>query len=873
MIKKLIEKIFGTKSQREMKRLAPVVAAVNALEPEISKLSDEELKNKTVYFKELLAAGKTPDDILPEAFAVVREAAKRVIGLRHYDVQLLGGIILHQGKIAEMRTGEGKTLVATLPSYLNALTGNGVHVVTVNDYLAKRDRNWMGPIHEFLGLTVGFINREMENAGRQEMYLKDITYVTNNELGFDYLRDNMVVNRQDRVLRKLNYCIVDEVDSILIDEARTPLIISGPAEQSTDKYEIVDRIIPNLKIRKITEDEEIKAKYTGENLSKGFDAIIDEKNHNATLTEEGVSKAEKFLGVQNLYNDVESEWVHHINQALRAHHLYEKDVDYVVKEGEVIIVDEFTGRLMPGRRWSDGLHQAVEAKERIKIKEENQTLATITFQNFFKLYSKLSSMTGTAMTEAGEFWQIYKLDTTEIPPNKPSKRVDNADLVYRTEREKYNAIVSEIETLWKKGAPVLVGTRSIEKSEKVSHMLRSKGIPHQVLNAKYHEMEAQIIAQAGAKGAVTIATNMAGRGTDIVLGGNPPSTENQAAVVALGGLHIIGTERHESRRIDNQLRGRCARQGDPGLSKFYISLDDELMRLFANTQRIGMILEKMGMKEGDVIESRLMSRQIESAQRMVEGHNFDIRKHLLDYDKVMNQQRTAIYNLRNAILDGASVRPQSMAMIHEVIDDVFHKYFDAHNPHKSDFNTLNMFLRRVFTVEENFSADNLTARGLKQAEDEVFEKIKKVFDERAKYFDEQGINFAEVEKMLMLQIIDTAWKQHLYELDQMQKSVSLRGYAQKDPLIEYQKESYNLYQSMLNKVRDIFVEYIFRLQLPPKRRVSPVGTAEQGGDENIGSEDTVDAPKKHAVPGKIGRNDPCPCGSGKKYKKCCGKDL
>jgi len=868
MITSIIEKIFGTKSQRDLKKLAPVVAKINSLEPEISKLSDEELKNKTVYFKELLAAGKTLDDILPEAFAVVREAAKRVIGLRHYDVQLLGGMVLHQGKIAEMRTGEGKTLVATLPSYLNALTGKGVHVVTVNDYLAKRDRNWMGPIHEFLGLTVGFINREMENAGRQEMYKKDITYVTNNELGFDYLRDNMVVNRADRVLRKLNYCIVDEVDSILIDEARTPLIISGPAEQSTDKYEIVDRIIPNLKVRKITEDEEIKAKYSGENLAKGYDAIIDEKNHNATLTEEGVTKAEKFLHVENLYNDVESEWVHHINQALRAHHLYEKDVDYVVKDGEVIIVDEFTGRLMPGRRWSDGLHQAVEAKERIKIKEENQTLATITFQNFFKLYAKLSGMTGTAMTESSEFWQIYKLDVTEIPPNRPSQRVDGADLVYRTEREKFNAITADIEALWKKGAPVLVGTRSIEKSEKVANMLRSKGIPHQVLNAKYHEMEAQIISQAGAKGTVTIATNMAGRGTDIVLGGNPAAPESQAAVVALGGLHIIGTERHESRRIDNQLRGRCARQGDPGSSRFYISLDDELMRLFANTARIGSILEKMGMKEGDVIESRLMSKQIEGAQRMVEGHNFDIRKHLLDYDKVMNLQRTAIYNLRNAILDGESVNPQAVAMIHEVVEDAFHKYFDARNPSKSDFNTLNIFLKRVFTVEENFSAENLNAHGLHQAVEATFEKAKKIFDEREKYFNEQGIIFAEVERMLMLQIIDTAWKQHLYELDQMQKSVSLRGYAQKDPLIEYQKESYTLYQNMLNKVRDVFVEYIFRLQLPPKRRVSPVGVKDQGGDENAGSENTVEQ-----VKGKIGRNDPCPCGSGKKYKKCCGKNL
>lgn len=590
------------------------------------------------------------------------------------------------------------------------------------------------------------------------------------------------------------------------------------------------------------------------------------KTNNATLTEDGIAKAEKFLGVANLYNDVESEWVHHINQALRAHHLYEKDVDYVVKDGEVIIVDEFTGRLMPGRRWSDGLHQAVEAKERIKIKEENQTLATITFQNFFKLYSKLSGMTGTAMTEAGEFWQIYKLDVVEVPPNRPSKRVDGADLVYRTEREKYNAIVADIETLWKKGAPVLVGTRSIEKSEKVSAMLRSKGIPHKVLNAKYHEMEAQIISQAGAKGSVTIATNMAGRGTDIVLGGNPATPQQQAEVVELGGLHILGTERHESRRIDNQLRGRAARQGDPGSSRFYISLDDELMRLFANTSRISGILERMGMTEGQVIESRLMSRQIEGAQRMVEGHNFDIRKHLLDYDKVMNQQRTAIYHLRNKILDGESVSEQVMQMIEEVIHETFDKYYNVKHPQSTDFNTLNIFLQRAFTIDANFSGESIKGKSKEQIDGETFEAVKKAFEERSKYFNEQGVNFNEVERMLLLQIIDQAWKQHLYELDQMQKSVSLRGYAQKDPLIEYQKESYNLYQNMLNKVRDVMVEYIFRLQLPPKRRVSPIGTpSSEGGGETSGADTYSNK--------KIGRNDPCPCGSGKKYKKCCGADL
>ncbi|WP_428897564.1 preprotein translocase subunit SecA [Parelusimicrobium proximum] len=861
MITAAFNKMFGTKSQRDLKKLRPTVTKINELEPHIQALSGEELKAKTQEFKDRLANGETLDDILPEAFAVAREAAKRVIGLRPYDVQLLGGMVLHQGKIAEMRTGEGKTLVAVLPSYLNALSGRGVHVVTVNDYLAKRDRGWMGPIHEFLGLTVGYINHDMPNEERRAMYEKDITYVTNNELGFDYLRDNMVVDARDRVLRKLNYCIVDEVDSILIDEARTPLIISGPAERSTDKYVVVNRMIPSFKVRMITENDEIKAKYERVNLAEGYDAIIDEKNHTATLTEDGVAKAEKFLGVENLYNDVESEWVHHITQALRAHHLYEKDVAYVVKNGEVIIVDEFTGRLMPGRRWSDGLHQAVEAKEGIIIKEENQTLATITFQNFFKLYNKLSGMTGTAMTEAGEFWQIYKLDVVEIEPNRPSARIDHADVVYRSEREKFNAIVEDVEALWKKGVPVLVGTRSIEKSEKIGNMLRAKGIPHKVLNAKYHEMEAQIIGQAGRKGAVTIATNMAGRGTDIVLGGNPADEAEQQHVVAGGGLHVLGSERHESRRIDNQLRGRCARQGDPGSSRFYISLEDELMRLFANTQRISMVLEKMGMREGDAIESRLMSRQIEGAQRMVEGHNFDIRKHLLDYDKVMNQQRTAIYGLRNAILDGQNMSDKVWEMIEEVAEETIDTYYKEKGG--SDFANLNLTLQRMFTLDAAYDAENTRGKSRSALTEEVLKKIKEIFEYREKYFYEQMIDFAQLERMLMLQLIDQAWKQNLYELDQLQRSVSLRGYAQKDPLIEYQKESYILYQAMLAKIRDMMVGYIFRMQLPPKRNTRVVGQEGRGGEES-------GEPKREYSDGKIGRNDPCPCGSGKKYKKCCG---
>lgn len=855
----LIEKVIGTKSERQLKKLKPIVQKINDLEKTITPLTDEQLKNKTQEFKDRLAKGQTLEDILPEAFAVVREAAKRVLGLRHYDVQLLGGMVLHQGKIAEMRTGEGKTLVATLPSYLNALTGKGVHVVTVNDYLAKRDREWMGPVHEFLGLSVGYINHDMDNAQRQEMYKKDITYVTNNELGFDYLRDNMVVRAEDRVQRPLNFCIVDEVDSILIDEARTPLIISGPTDDKTDKYYIVNRLVPQFKVRKITERDEVNAKYAGEDLAKGYDALIDEKNQTVTLTDQGVAAAEKMLGIPNLYNDVSAEWVHHINQALRAHHLYKREDHYIVKNGEVIIVDEFTGRLMPGRRWSDGLHQAIEAKEHIAIKEENQTLATITFQNFFKLYKKLSGMTGTAMTEATEFWEIYKLDVVEIPSNKPCQRIDYPDIIYRTEDEKFDAVVAEIERLWRKGLPVLVGTRSIEKSEHISEMLRRKAIPHKVLNAKYHEMEAQIISQAGRKGAVTIATNMAGRGTDIVLGGNPVNKEEQDFIEANGGLNVIGTERHESRRIDNQLRGRCARQGDKGSSRFYVALNDELMRLFGS-EKISTIMGHLGMKKGEALESSLLSSQIARAQRRVEGHNFDIRKHLLDYDKVMNQQRTAVYNLRNAILDGENFSDRTQQMIAEMAADLFYKFYNEKHPARSDFNSINTLFKRIFTIEVNLDSTNIKSKKADALLQDLTDKAIEACKQRAAYFKEQGIDFSEIERMLLLQLLDQAWKQHLYELDQMQKSINLRAYGQKDPLIEYQKESYSLYLAMMNRIRDLFVEYIFRLQLPPQRR--PVQQAQQQAQTTDGKTQEIH---------KIGRNDLCPCGSGKKYKKCCGK--
>ncbi|MFA6004131.1 MAG: preprotein translocase subunit SecA, partial [Elusimicrobiota bacterium] len=689
MIQRLFEAMFGTSSERWLKRYPLILADINAREEEIKGLADSAFPERTAALRQRLAEalaevkdGATDaerkaylaaekaalDGILPEAFALVREAALRAIGLRHYDVQLLGGMVLNEGGIAEMKTGEGKTLVATAPVYLNALTGRGVHVVTVNDYLAKRDSEWMGQVYRFLGLTVGRVQHDMSSPDRQEAYRCDVTYVTNNEIGFDYLRDNMVVRRDERVLRPLNYAIVDEVDSILVDEARTPLIISGAAERSTDRYAIVNRIMPLFNVRMVTEEDEIKAKYAGTDLAKGYDAIVDEKNHTAVLTEDGIKKAEKMLNIPNLYDDLEGEWVHHITQALRAHYLYHRDVEYVIKDGEVIIVDEFTGRLMPGRRWSDGLHQAVEAKEMLAPKEENQTLATITFQNFFKIYRKMGGMTGTAMTEADEFFEIYGVKVCEIPTHNPMVRKDEPDFIYRTEREKYNAIVEEIEELWKTGRPVLVGTRSIEKSEKLAAMLRPRGVPLQVLNAKYHEMEASIISQAGKKGAVTIATNMAGRGTDILLGGNPQDAAEYEEVKRLGGLHVLGTERHEARRIDNQLRGRCGRQGDPGSSRFYLALDDELMRLFGS-DRLASVMERLGMKEGEVIESSLVSRQIEGAQRRVETHNFDIRKQLKDYDDVMNKQREVIYKLRNQVLDYDSISDQVKMMITEDLDD------------------------------------------------------------------------------------------------------------------------------------------------------------------------------------------------------------
>ena len=990
MIQKLLAKVIGTQNERELKRLYPLVGEVNALEPTTQALSDDQLRAKTPEFRDRLAKGESLDDLLAPAFAVVREAGRRVLNMRHFDVQLVGGSVLHKGKIAEMKTGEGKTLVATLPAYLNALEGKGVHVVTVNDYLARRDSEWMGRIYRFLGMTVGVIQHDMTDAERQKAYACDITYGTNNEFGFDYLRDNMKFELAHYVQRGHRFAIVDEVDSILIDEARTPLIISGPAEMSTELYYEVDRIIPRLKAGAVTRGD-AKAEER-EALEETGDYLIDEKHKTVTLTESGMAKAEQMLRGHlsggHLYDFENAHLKHHVDQALRAHVIFKRDVDYMVKDGQVVIVDEFTGRLMPGRRWSDGLHQAVEAKEHnsahpeVKIERENQTLATVTFQNYFRKYNKLSGMTGTADTEAEEFAKIYNLDVVVIPPNRPLTRIENPDLVYRTEGEKWDAIVTEIIDEHAKGRPVLVGTVSIEKSEKLSAMLDRRGLKrgtttgggsdkHVVLNAKYHAQEAEYVAQAGRKGAVTIATNMAGRGTDILLGGNPefmarqqslaeeiaerlpkgeerfvdddehvyffhldafyrvPKARYQAIfdhfkkqcdaehdeVVALGGLHIVGTERHEARRIDNQLRGRAGRQGDPGSSRFYLSLQDDLMRIFGS-DRISGLMQRLGMEEGVPIEHGMVTRAIERAQKQVEAQNFSVRKHLLEYDDVMNKQRENVYALRRQVLEGkirltdeedneqiVGTRDYLMTLAEDILDSAVDNYADpkADDADSWDLDALKREAERIFAVDgDQLDFSDQSAEEIRET---IWKKALAAYEDKEQLIGREVLQ--RLERDLMLQLVDQHWKDHLYSLDHLKEGIGLRGYGQRDPLVEYKKESFAMFQAMKERVDEESVRYLWGLrpvlgqEMPAPRRQPPpraplilnnpsVESASPfGGQRPQSAESTPFAPQAARQPPrvggddatpktvrrdepKVGRNDPCPCGSGKKYKKCHG---
>jgi len=939
MIDTILAKIFGTKNEREIKKIRPLVAAINDLEPHIQALSDEELRAKTAEFKLRIEQGASTEDLLIEAFAVCREAGRRALGMRHFDVQLLGGIVLHRGKIAEMRTGEGKTLVATLPVYLNALEGKGVHVVTVNDYLARRDAEWMGRLYSFLGLKTGVIVHGLDDDERRAAYHSDITYGTNNEFGFDYLRDNMKFRLEDCVQREHHFAIVDEVDSILIDEARTPLIISGPSEESTDKYYRINRIIP-----KLIRGEVIEGKEPGEKYTTG-DYTVDEKNRSVALTEEGVLKCERLLGIDNLYDPANIEINHHVQQSLRAHVLYVRDRDYVVKDGEVIIVDEFTGRLMPGRRWSDGLHQAVEAKEGVKIERENQTLATISFQNYFRMYKKLAGMTGTAETEAAEFAKTYNIDVVAIPTNKPMIRKDTNDIVYRTEEEKFRNAAKEIKQYHERGQPVLVGTISIEKSEKLSGILKRMGVRHEVLNAKNHEREAFIIAQAGRKGAVTVSTNMAGRGTDILLGGNaefmareharkqgldpdqmPPAEwktllerykaqtdAEHEEVVALGGLHIVGTERHESRRIDNQLRGRAGRQGDPGSSRFYLSLQDDLMRIFGG-EKIQNLMLRLGMEEDVPIESKLISKRIAAAQKAVEAQHFAARKHLLEYDDVMNKQRKAVYALRRSLLEGGDHKEEILGYAKGILGT----FLDARIPPESrpdqwDLPGLQSDVLTQFGVK--IPIDTFTGLTRDEIEERVYEQLTRRYQEKEDLVGAEVMR--QTERIVMLNVIDAQWKDHLLSMDHLREGIGLRGYGQKDPLVEYKKESFGLYEAMRDRVEDETVRYLFFLQaaepsafpyqeeeeLEEEEAGAAAGAPNGAGGHGVSAEQrqaaqhsfqdftrSIERKKQKeldaiqyvgpnaAAPAKqvmnkykdVGRNDPCPCGSGKKFKKCCG---
>jgi preprotein translocase subunit SecA len=867
-------KIFGSKNERELKRLKPLVEKINSFEDTMKARSDAELKSMTPFLKEKLDAGASLEDILPEAFATVREASWRTLMMRPFDVQLLGGIILHEGKISEMKTGEGKTLVATMPVYLNALAGRGMHVVTVNDYLARRDAEWMGAIYRFLGLEVGVIVHGLDDSQRQKNYRADITYGTNNEFGFDYLRDNMKFTFEDYVQRDFYYAIVDEVDSILIDEARTPLIISGPAEESTSKYLDANIAVVDLLRRK--DGDTLYAK--------------DEKTNSVILTEEGIEFMQRRLAKPNLYDSSEFETVHHINQALKAHLLFSRDVHYVVKDDEVVIVDEFTGRLMPGRRYSEGLHQALEAKEGVKVANENQTLASITFQNYFRMYEKLAGMTGTAETEALEFKNIYGLDVVVIPPNLPMIRIDHPDVIYKSEKEKYKAVINQISECYEEGQPVLVGTSSIENSEKVSTLLKRKGVPHHVLNAKHHEREAEIIAQAGRKSGVTIATNMAGRGTDIMLGGNPEYLAKQRVtpddeqynetlskfkdqcdkehkdVVGLGGLFILGTERHESRRIDNQLRGRSGRQGDPGASRFYLSLEDNLMRIFGS-ERISTIMDKLGVKEDEPIEHNLISKSIEGAQKKVEGRNFEIRKHLLEYDDVMNRQREVIYTERRRILSEENLK----GLVEEMIDEVLGESIDIYIPRKGkasewDMEGLKTWLKNIFDLKLEDIPDGVSTQ--EQLINAIRAQIIDLYTRREEEFT--SVVMRMVERQIMLLTLDALWKDHLLSMDHLKEGIGLRGYGQKNPLREYQKEGFDMFVSTLSRMRELSLERLFRIQIQRQEDVEKISKRERQQRMQLGRGPAEKPPTVRRGGKKVGRNEPCPCGSGKKYKQCCG---
>lgn len=874
MIGGALKKVFGSKNDRIIKNMRPMVDKINSLEEGMKKLSDDELKGLTPLFKERIEKGETLDALIPEAFAAVREGSVRVLGMRHFDVQLIGGIVLHEGKIAEMKTGEGKTLTATLPIYLNALSRKGVHLITVNDYLAKRDSQWMGKLYNFMGLSVGVIVHGLDDPERKAAYECDVTYGTNNEFGFDYLRDNMKFELEHYVQRDLNFSIVDEVDSILIDEARTPLIISGPTEDSTDKYFIIDKIIPGLK-----KEEH----YT-----------IDEKAKSAMLTEEGMNKVESSLKIDNLYHPQNITVLHHVNQALKAHTLFKKDVDYVVKDNEVLIVDEFTGRLMPGRRFSEGLHQALEAKEGAKVENENQTLASITFQNYFRMYDKLSGMTGTAETEAVEFDKIYALEVVVIPTNKPLIRKDLNDVIYKTEKEKFNAVIEDIKSLSKAGQPVLVGTISIEKSEALHQILKKQGVKHHVLNAKNHSKEAEIVAQAGRKGTVTISTNMAGRGTDILLGGNPEflaadmvqdkeseeyaialkEMEEQCAkekeeVLAAGGLHILGTERHESRRIDNQLRGRAARQGDPGSSSFFMSLDDDLLRIFGS-ERIASIMGKLGMQEGEPIEHGLISKAIENAQKKVESHNFDIRKHLLEYDNVMNQQRSVIYGRRKEILKSDNMKDSIIEIIEETVEGLCSEYAgEKTSSSEWDVKALQDSFMEQFRIKPEISEES--KYNASELQDFLLKEVMEAYNKKEQEITEPFMRY--LEKAILLQTIDTMWKEHLLAMDHLKEGIGLRGYGQKDPKQEYKKEGYKMFMEMMGRVYFDVLQKLFSVQMQKEEDINVLEERKQqktflsSGDDH----EEERKPVRRDV-NKVGRNDPCSCGSGKKYKKCCGKN-